>query len=114
MNDKLSQKVIDLFCTHKKSSQCASGKVCKSPEGYSYVTIETDENGRHFDEEKLLKRSKECYYIVKIMIKKGACPQINNFKIQGDKILDFIKLYLEGGQEGQIIEIDKFYPEEWA
>ena len=48
------------------------------------------------------------------MIKEGKHPYINNFKIPGAKLFDFIKIYMDGRGDGQIIEIDKFYPEEWA
>lgn len=114
MTDKLNEKVINIFTAHKKAKTCSNGEVCKTPDGYSYVTIHTDENGRHFDEEKLLKNADEFYYIVKVMVKEGKHPYINNFKISANKLLDFIKIYIDGNGEGQIIEIDKFYTEEWA
>jgi len=114
MTDDISKKVINLFSAHKKSKSCNSEEVCKTTDGYTYVTIKTDDNGRHFDEEKLLKNAYAFYYIVKVMVKEGTYPYINNFKIPGDKLLDFIKTYTDGKGEGQIIEIDKFYTEEWA
>ena len=114
MTDELSKKVINLFSSeHKKHNHCRNG-VCKNSDGYFYVTIETDENGRHFEEDSLLERTLDCYYIVKVMIKQAKHPYINNFKVPGEKILDFIKMYLNEEKEGQIIEIDKFHAEEWA
>lgn len=114
MTDKINEKVINLFAAHKKSKSCNNGQVCNTSDGYTYVTIKTDDNGRPFDEEKLIKNANEFYYIVKVMVKDGRHPYINNFKISAEKLLDFIKIYIEGKGEGQIIEIDKFYPEEWA
>jgi len=78
------------------------------------VSFKTDPNGKHFDEKKLIKNANESYYIVKIMLKEGILPYINSYKIPGDKLLNFLKIYMDGEKEGQIIEIDKFYPEEWA
>ena len=114
MTDKLNKKVIDIFSKNKKSGTCNSSRVCKTSDDYLYVTIKKDENGRSFDEKTLLKKADKFYYIVKILIKDSPHPYINNFKIPGDKIIDFIKMYADENGEGQIIEIDKFYPEEWA
>ena len=61
-----------------------------------------------------LKNANESYYIIKVMIKEGISPVINNYKVPGEKVLDFLKMYINGEKEGQIIEIDKFYPDEWA
>ncbi len=114
MTDKINEKVINLFSGNKKAKTCNNGEVCTNSRGYSYVTIKTDDHGRPFDEEKLLDNAYEFYYIVKVMVKDGKHPYINNFKISGDKLLDFIKIYTDGKGDGQIIEIDKFYPDEWA
>ncbi len=114
MPDDFNEKVINLFGAGKKNKICNAGQVCETPEGYTYVTINTDDNGRHFDEGKLLKNAHRFYYVVKVMVKESRHPYINNFKVPGDKILDFIKIYNDGKGHGQIIEIDKFYPEEWA
>ncbi|OGI01164.1 MAG: hypothetical protein A2Y25_09030 [Candidatus Melainabacteria bacterium GWF2_37_15] len=114
MTDDINKKIINIFSAHKKARPCSGNQVCESAEGYSYVTIKADDNGRHFDEEKLLKNASSFYYIVKVMVKEGKHPYINNFKISGDKVLDFVKMYTDGKGEGQIIEIDKFYPEDWA
>ncbi len=115
MTDKIHKKVIDIFAKHKKNSPtCKEDKICTSEEGYYYVCLQKDLNGKHFDEKKLVKNANECYYIVKIMIKEGLQTFINSYKIPGNKILEFLKIYINGEKEGQIIEIDKFYPEEWA
>ncbi len=114
MSDELNKKVINLFADHKKTKVCQNGEVCKNSNGYFYISIDADENGRHLEEETLLERASEFYYIVKVMVKIKSKTCINNFKIPGDDLLDFIKLYTDGKGEGRIIEIDKFFPDEWA
>jgi len=114
MTDELNKKVINLFSTNKKAKLCQNGNVCETADGYFYVSIETDENGRHFDEDALLNRANEFYYIVKVMVKDGLRVYINNYKIPADKLLKFIKFYNDGKGEGRIIEIDKFFQDEWA
>ncbi len=113
-NDELNKKVINLFSAHKKTKSCQNNNVCSSPEGYFYISIETDENGRFLDEETLLKRASDFYYIVKVLVTKNSRTCINNFKIPADNLLEFIKMYNDGKGEGQIIEIDKFYQDDWA
>lgn len=115
MSDKINRKVIDLFEKNKKTSPgCADDKICKCADGYYYICMKSDLNGKHFDEENLIKKANDCYYIVKVMIDGGIHPYICNYKIPGDKLLEFIELYIKGDKEGKIIEIDKFYPEDWA
>lgn len=116
MTDELNQKVINLFSAnkHKKNKLCQNGDVCQTSDGYFYVSIETDENGRHFDEETLLKHASGFDYIVKVLVRDGLKVHINNYKIPADELLGFIKMYNDGKGEGQIIEIDKFFQNEWA
>lgn len=115
MSDKINKKVIDIFTKHKKDTPvCNDEKVCRCDDGYFYVCMNLDLNGKHFDEDNLLKKANDCYYIVKVMMKQSVHPVIYNYKIPGEKILDFIKLYINGNKNGTIIEIDKFYPEDWA
>ena len=117
MNDDNDKKVVDLFSahnSHKKAKTTSSQKVSESPEGYFYVTIKADDKGRHFDEDKLRKNAENFYYLVKVMVKEDRYPYIRSFKIPGENLLDFIKTYIDGKADGQIIEIDKFYQEDWA
>lgn len=114
MSDEFNKKVIDLFSKNKKIKFCQHGEVCKCNEGYSYITIDTDENGRPLEEQALLKKADDFYYIVKFLVKNNNKTCINNFKIPGNDLLEFIKQHSDGNIDGQIIEIDKFYPDEWA
>lgn len=115
MSDRINKKVIDIFRKNKKNAALnCDDKICKCEDGYFYFCMKSDLNGNHFDENNLITKANNCYYIVKVMIKQGIHPFINNYKIQGDKILDFIELFINGDKEGSIIEIDKFYPEDWA
>jgi hypothetical protein len=115
MTDKINKKVIDIFAKNKKNSHaCHDEKINRCEDGYFYVCMKSDLNGKHFVEENLIKNANNCYYIVKVMVKQGLHPFIYNYKIPGEKIFEFIELYTKGEKEGRIIEIDKFYPEDWA
>ena len=115
MTDKISKKVIDIFAKNKKSTPVSLDEnINKCEDGFFYVCMKSDLNGKLFDEENLIKKANDCYYIVKVMMKQGLHPFIYNYKIPGENILEFIELYIKGDKEGLIIEIDKFYPEDWA
>jgi hypothetical protein len=115
MTDKINKKVIDIFAKNKKNmTVCNEENINRCKDGYFYVCMKSDLNGKHFDEEKLLKNANDCYYIVKVMIKQNLHPFIYNYKVPGEKILEFIELYIKGEKDGSIIEIDKFYQEDWA
>lgn len=112
MTDHINKKVISIFAKHKKQLPMDDDeKVIKNEDGFYYVCVKKDENGKHFDENKLLESANDCHYIVKIMVSNATnYPFIYNFKVPGDKILSFLTSYSNNEKEGKIIEIDKYYP----
>lgn len=114
MSDTINEKVINIFTRHKKQLPISDDeKVIRSDDGFFYVCVKKDENGKFFDEEKLLDKAYDCHYIVKIMTHHDH-PHIYNFKVPGEKLLNFLAPYIKGEKEGRIIEIDKYYPDELA
>ena len=115
MYDKKDEKIINIFDGSKKHSSCnENGKILKNDDGFFYVCLKKDENGKNFDEEKLLDNAYGCQYIVKIMHTNCDHPHIYNYKVPGERLLDFIKKYINEEKEGKIIEVDKYYPGELA
>ena len=115
MSDKINEKVINLFARHKKQLPLPDDeKVIRNEDGYYYICVKKDENGKPFDKEKLLDRIYDCYYIVKVMVNHAEHPYIYNFKVPGEKILDFLSSYIHKEKEGKVIEIIKYFPEELA
>jgi hypothetical protein len=115
MTDKINEKVINIFTRHKKQLPISDDeKVIRSEDGYFYICVKKDENSRSFDVEKLLDRAYSCQYIVKVMVNHSDSPYIYNYKVPGEKILDFLTPYINMEKEGKIIEIDKYYPHELA
>ncbi|EKE03303.1 MAG: hypothetical protein ACD_20C00222G0002 [uncultured bacterium] len=115
MTDKINEKVINIFTRHKKQLPISDDeKVIRNDDGFYYICVKKDENGRHFDEEKLSKGADECHYLVKVMVKHSEYPFIYNYKVPGEKILEFLKPYTNDEKEGKIIEINKYYAHELA
>ncbi|OGI22187.1 MAG: hypothetical protein A2287_04860 [Candidatus Melainabacteria bacterium RIFOXYA12_FULL_32_12] len=115
MTDKINEKVINIFTRHKKQLPILDEeKVIRSDDGFYYICVKKDDNGRNFDEDKLLKSSNDCHYLVKVMVKHSEYPYIYNYKVPGEDILDFLKPYTNNEIEGKILEINKYYPHELA
>ncbi|MFH0702534.1 MAG: hypothetical protein V2B14_03225 [bacterium] len=115
MSDNINEKIISIFAKHKKKlSSDDDEKVIRSIDGFYYICIKKDENNKYLDEKKLTDKSFKYSYIVKVMVKHSEHPYIYSFKVPGEKIVEFLKLYVNGEREGQIIEIDKYYPNEFA
>ena len=115
MTDKIDEKIISIFARHKKQLPIdKEHKIIRNSDGFYYVCVQKDENGKHFDRNKLLERANSCYYIVKVMLERNDHPHICNFRVPGEKILDFLSSYINEEKEGKIIEIDKYFPDDLA
>lgn len=115
MTDKINEKVINLFRKHKKELPMFDDeKVVRSDDGFYYICVKKDENGRHFDEEKLLSRANECDYIVKVMVNHSEHPFMYNYKVPGERILEFLLPYINKEKEGKVIEIDRYFRHDLA
>ena len=116
MTDKINEKVINIFAKHSRKALPASEEeqVYTSPDGFNYVHIKYDENGQHLNEEKLLEKADEQNYIIKILEHHRDYPSIKNYRVSGDRLVEFLDTVLSGKRPGKIIEIDKYYPEEPA
>ena len=64
--------------------------------------------------EELLEDAKMTEYIVKVLIDTPQGSYINNYKVSGDKILGFLSKFTNRKKQGQVIEIDKYIPDELA
>lgn len=116
MSDKINEKIINIFTRKEKKAHTSAeeDQVHTTPDGFNYVHIKYDENGKHLDEEKLLEKADEQWYIIKVLEHHKDYPTIKNFKVSGERLLEFIQKFLSEDRPGKIIEIDKFYADELA
>ncbi len=112
MDNKQNDKVINMFAKHnKKLDECGEQKFFK---GFHYVKLEKDVNGNPFQEELLLDYSKKCKYIVRVMRKVNGVVSLYNYKVPSHKFIEFISKFLNKEFNGEIIEVEKYIPEELA
>ncbi len=113
MTDKINEKVINIFAKHseKKPPATEEEEIYTSPDGFNYIHIKYDENGHLLDQDKLLEKADEMWYIVKILEHHKDSPTIKNYKVPGIRLLEFLSNYISDQRPGKIIEIDKYYPD---
>lgn len=113
MTDKINEKIINIFTKHHKKASPVTEEeqVYTSPDGFSYVHLKYDENGHPLDEEKLLEKSDSQWYIIKVLQHHKDHPTIKNFKVSGERLLEFLEAFISEKRTGRIIEIDKYYPQ---
>lgn len=116
MTDNINKKVINIFAKHSKKILSGSGeeKVFNSPDGFSYVHIESDENGQPLLANKILEKADSQWYIVKILEHHTNGVSMKNYKVPGDRLLEFLTAFMSDDRPGKIIEIDKYYPDDLA
>lgn len=115
MPDNINEKIISIFAKHKKHVPlCENEKIVRNEDGFYYVCIARDENGKHFDGEKILEKSDKTKYIIKVMINDKENPHLYNFLVPGEKLLDFLKPYIMNEKDGTIVDIEKYHPDELA
>ena len=112
MDDKHNDKVINLFEKHNKTLEESYEQ--KYFKGFHYVKLEKDVNGNPFQEELLLDYSKKCKYIVRVMRKVNGVVSLYNYKVPANKFIEFISKFLNKEFNGEIIEVEKYIPEELA
>lgn len=116
MTDKINEKIINIFTRHSKKASPATEeeRVYTSPDGFCYVHIKQDESGHYLDEKKLLEKADMQWYIIKILEHHKEHPSIKNFKVSGERLIEFLESFISEKRPGRIIEIDKFYQDELA
>lgn len=115
MPEDVSRKVISIFSKHKcEKSLDSDENVIKCEDGICCVCIKKDKHGNDFVEKQLLEGASSHHYIVKVMTNQSDAPYIYNYKVPGGKLLDFLAGYCQGVKEGQVIEVDKYAPNELA
>ncbi len=114
MSDDINQKVINIFSRHNKSLPVPDSEKVKYYAGFNYVKLSRDGNGNKFNAEHLVKYSKTCRYIVRVMRENNGETFLYNYDVPSDDLYRFLKSFEENTLDGTIIEIEKYHPEDLA
>lgn len=110
MSDK-NDKVIDLF---KKVPQDVDTGRQRFFNGFQYVKITKDDNGNYFKEEALREYANKCFYIVTVMKNNGLGVALYKYKVPYDTLLNFFNQFRNNKSYGEIIDIERYIPEDLA
>ncbi|MGD9580352.1 MAG: hypothetical protein AB7V50_03195 [Vampirovibrionia bacterium] len=113
MTDRINEKVINIFDRHSRKATPSNEEeyVYTSPDGFKYVHIKNEENGKPFKEDKLIEKADSQWYIVKVLESHTDSPSIKNYKVSGERLVEFFQAFMAEDRPGRILEIDKYFPE---
>lgn len=111
MAEYKNDKVINLFEKHSGSEGSAEKKFFK---GFQYVKLKKDANGNYFKEEFLREYAVKCYYIVSVMKNGGIGVELFKYKVPYSSLLDFLNIFKNSELYGEIVDIEKYIPEDLA
>lgn len=111
MIDDRNDKVINLF---KKTSDAAETSRQRFFKGFQYVKLVKDNNGNYFKEEHLRDCAQKCYYIISVMKNNGIGVALYKYKVPYSSLLDFFNVFRKSELYGEIIDIERYIPEDLA
>lgn len=113
-NDEIQNKVINIFQRHKKGDQYhfdveEGGHLVISPDGFNYVSFKMPPADVSDQEESTLELASKKHYLIKMLERHRDCDMINHYYIPGSKLNAFLTTLKD--RAGEILEIDRFYPD---
>lgn len=111
MSDDLNNKVINIF---EKSSNTEDNINQRFFKGFQYVKLTKDDNGNYFKEEALREYAQKCFYIITVMKSNGIGVALYKYKVPYSSLLDFFNVYRNNELYGEIIDIERYIPEDLA
>ena len=112
-----NDNVIDFFKRSSKGMGAkglennSSGKFFK---GFPYIKLAKDANGNYFNRESLTEYSKKVFYIVTVMRDCAPSVALYIYKVSQAALTDFLLEFKNNNSDGEIVDIDKYIPEDLA
>lgn len=114
MADNIDEKIINMFNRHNSDLPQETEDKIKFFAGFNYVKLKRDSNGKKFIESQLLSYAEKCHYIVSVLRKVDGENCLYNYDIKSTDLPAFIKALDNKTLTGQLIEIEKYIPEDLA
>ena len=108
-----SDNIIDFF---KRSADVAAREIQKrnNKDSFPYIKLTKDTNGNYFSEESLREYSKKVCYIITIMKKNPPSVALYKYKVSQNDLLDFLNEFNKRTSDGELVDIEKYIPEDLA
>ena len=111
MTENTDEKVVNLF---KKTSADDDNSRQRFFKGFQYVKLIKDENGNWFKEDFLRDYAQKCYYIITVMKHNGIGVALYKYKVPYSSLLDFFNVFKNNKNYGEIIDVERYIPEDLA
>ncbi len=106
-----NDKVVDIF---KKTPQDGDTLRQRFFKGFQYVKLTKDEGGNYFKEDEIRTYAQKTFYIVTVMKKNGIGVALYKYKVPYDSLLNFFNKFRNNESYGEIIDIERYVPEDLA
>ncbi|MCR5261786.1 MAG: hypothetical protein K6C94_08110 [Candidatus Gastranaerophilales bacterium] len=109
-----NKKVVNIKLKSGKINSAKSKSEIKNFNGFDYIKSDKDLNGVPFIKENLIEYSQGCKYMVRVMREKKNKVYLYNYYVSQEALANFLIKFENGEFGGQIIEVEKYIPEELA
>lgn len=114
MSESENKNIIKFSNRSQIKSNQDRQAVIKNFAGFDYVKMEQDLNGTPFVKESLIEYACGCRYMVRVVREKESKTLLYNYYIPQDKLGYFLTKIESGEFDGQIIDVEKYIPEDLA
>ncbi len=111
----MKDKIIELFKNkHKDRSKPSESEAVKFFDGFNYIRLDKDKNGNNFNPEHLAHYAEQTRYLVTVMREHDNKTSLYNYEVPYEQLTDFLLKFKNNEFDGQIVDIDKYIPENFA
>ena len=103
-----NDKIINFI---KKTTENENQRVFK---GFPYIKITKDDSGNYFNADALKEYAQKCFYIVTVMKSNEIGVALYKYKVPYESLLKFLNEFKYNKSYGQIIDIERYIPEDLA
>lgn len=114
MSDDVNKKVINMFNRHNSDLPQNTEEKVEYFAGFNFVKLKRDSNGKKFVNSKLKAYAEKCHYIVSVMREIDGETCLYNYDIKSKDLPKFIKSLDNKTLAGELVEIEKYIPEDLA
>ena len=104
-------KIVDLF-SEKRSFKPEAG--AKFFQGFNYIRLSKDRNGNLFNAEHLRNYAEKVCYLVTVLREHDGLTWLYNYEVPAPQLTEFIEKFSTREFDGEIIDIDKHIPDNFA
>ena len=107
----MDDKIIELFNDNQRTVPDEASKFFQE---FNYVRLNKDKNGNVFNAEHLRHYAETVSYLVTVMHEHDSHTWLYNYEVPQEKLGDFILKFKMEGVDGQIVDIERHLPENFA